>query len=151
MLTTTMARRGEALYTRGELAQAAGVGRETIRFYERSGLLPQPARSDANYCLFPAAAVERVRFIKRAQAVGFALEDIRALLGLRVEPDATCGNVRGLAEERIAEIDAKLAALQAMRAALVDLVAACPGGEAPVDVCPILGEFEHVSAAAGED
>lgn len=140
---------GDALFTRGELAQAAGVGRETIRFYERSGLLPQPARSEANYCLFPSAAVERVRFIKRAQAVGFALEDIRALLGLRVEADATCGDVRGLAQQRIAEIDAKLAALQAMRAALVDLVAACPGGEVPVDVCPILSEFEHVSTENG--
>ncbi|MGQ9907533.1 MAG: heavy metal-responsive transcriptional regulator [Candidatus Flexifilum sp.] len=143
MLRETTSAADAALYTRGQLAQAAGVGRETIRFYERSGLLPPPLRSSANYCLFPESAIERVRFIKRAQAVGFALDEIRTLLDLRVDQDATCGAVRQLAEQRIAEIDARIAALQAMRAALVARVEACPGGAVPVEACPILGEFEH--------
>lgn len=137
MLKVAFAERGE-LVTRGELADAAGVNRETIRYYERSGLLPAPARSEGNYCLFPAAAIDRVRFIKRAQAVGFALDEIRALLGLRGTMDATCGDVRSLAEQRITEIDVKLAALHAMRAALVELVTICPGGSEPVALCPIL-------------
>lgn len=136
-------KREPALYKRGQLAQAAGVGRETIRFYERIGLLPPPLRSSANYRLFPQSTVERVRFIKRAQSAGFTLDDIRALLNLKVDHEATCGAVRRLAEQRIAEIDARLAALQAMRAALEDLIAACPGGDIPIDICPILDEFEH--------
>ncbi len=124
--------------TRGELARHGQVNPETIRYYERSGLLPIPARSDANYRLFAPTAVGRIRFIKRAQAVGFSLEEIRALLVLK---DATCGDVREMVAVKLDEIDRKIAGLQAIRDELNDLFDACPGGDHPTSECPILGSF----------
>lgn len=76
--------------TRGELARQGQVNPETIRYYERSGLLPAPVRSESNYRLFAPGEVQRIRFIKRAQAVGFSLDEIRALLDLKYAPEATC-------------------------------------------------------------
>jgi DNA-binding transcriptional MerR regulator len=129
--------------TRGELAKAGGVNRETVRYYERHGLLPEPARSDANYCLFDARAVERLRFIKRAQAVGFSLGEIRELLDIQFAPDSACGDVRGMVEAKIAAIEAQLRALEAMREVLLDLAEACPGGDHHLDECPILDHLNH--------
>src|SRR5215216_6123528 len=97
------------LMTRGELARYGQVNPETIRYYERSGLLPLPARSESNYRLFAPAAVQRIRFIKRAQAVGFSLEEIRTLLDLKFAVDATCGDVRGMVDAKIDDIDRKIA------------------------------------------
>src|SRR5512146_1319187 len=123
--------------TRGELAKQAGVNRETVRYYEKHGLLPEPGRSDSNYCLFEEAAVERLRFIKRAQAVGFALSEIRELLELRYANTAACGDVRAIVEGKIETIEAQIRALEDMRAVLSELVAACPGGMTGLDSCPI--------------
>ncbi|MCC6802066.1 MAG: heavy metal-responsive transcriptional regulator [Anaerolineae bacterium] len=127
--------------TRGELARHGQVNPETIRYYERSGLLPMPERSEAGYRLFAPAAVQRIRFIKRAQAVGFSLDEIRTLLDLKYASDATCGDVRDMVDAKIDDIDRKIAALQAMRAELSALFDECPGGEHPTDECPILGSF----------
>ena len=129
--------------TRGELARYGQVNPETIRYYERSGLLPLPARSESNYRLFAPAAVQRIRFIKRAQAVGFSLDEIRALLDLKFTVDATCGDVRGMVDTKISDIDAKIAALQAMRDELSALFEECPGGDRPTEECPILESFAH--------
>ena len=133
------------LMTRGELARHGQVNPETIRYYERSGLLPAPARSEANYRLFAPAAVQRIRFIKRAQAVGFSLEEIKTLIDLKFAPEATCGDVRGMVDSKIGEIDAKIAALQAMRDELSALFDECPGGDRPTDECPILESFAQTS------
>lgn len=132
--------------TRGELARAGGVNRETIRYYERHGLLLEPRRSGANYCLFDEQAVERLRFIKRAQAVGFSLGEIRELLDLRFAPDTACGDVRELVEAKIAAIEAQLRSLQEMRDVLLDLAEACPGGGHDLGECPILDHLEHARA-----
>src|SRR5579871_6138826 len=129
------------LMTRGELARHGQVNPETIRYYERNGLLPLPERSEANYRLFDAAAVERIRFIKRAQAVGFSLEQIKALLDLQSSPEATSGDVREMVSDKFSEIDRKIAALQAMRDELNTLYDDCPGGDHPTDECPILESF----------
>jgi DNA-binding transcriptional MerR regulator len=129
--------------TRGELARAGGVNRETIRYYERHGLLPEPARSDSNYCLFDEQAVERLRFIKRAQAVGFSLGEIRELLDIRFVPNAACGDVHTMVEARIAAIEAQLRALEDMRVVLLELAQACPGGDHHLDECPILDHLRH--------
>ncbi len=127
--------------TRGELAKRCGVNPETIRYYERSGLLTEPQRSDAGYRLFDEDAAERLHFVKRARAAGFTLEEIRTLLDIQYAPDATCGAVCSLTAQKIAQIDERIRLLTSMRAMLVDLIEVCPGGERPLDECPIFDSF----------
>jgi len=129
--------------TRGRLAKSSGVHPETIRYYEQNGLLPIPVRSEANYRLFDHDSIDRVHFIKRAQSVGFSLDEIRLLLSLKYAEDATCEPVRQLAQEKLVELDQKIHALYAMKALLEGLVDACPGGDEPADDCPIL---EHLTS-----
>ena len=136
------------LMTRGELARHGQVNPETIRYYERSGLLPLPARSESGYRQFAPAAVQRIRFIKRAQAVGFSLDEIRTLLDLNFAPEATCGDVRAMVDAKIDDIDHKIAALQAMRADLRALFDDCPGVDRPTEECPILESFTEETSGA---
>lgn len=131
----------EAL-TRGELAQQGRVNSETIRYYERRGLLPKPPRTPAGYRTFGTDAVRRLHFIKRAQELGFALKEIKELLALRVDARTSCADVRKRAEAKIASIEQKLRALRAMKRALVRLTAACVG-RGPVSACPILESLDH--------
>ena len=126
----------------GELANRGGVNLETVRYYERRGLLPKPPRTPAGYRTFDADAVSRLRFIKQAQALGFSLKEIRALLALRLDPRASCADVRRRAEAKIADIDGKLHGLRAIKRALVRLTAAC-AGRGPVSACPILESLEE--------
>ncbi len=119
----------------GDLARAGGVSVETIRFYQRRGLLPEPPRG-AGARRYSEGDLERLRSIRAAQTAGFTLEEIATLLGLDHD-DRTAA--RALAEARIAAIDEKIATLRTMRAALKDLVKDCAqGGDGP---CPILGAF----------
>lgn len=118
----------------GEAARRAGVGVQTLRYYERRALIAAPARSASGYRDYPSSVVERVRFIKQAQAIGFSLEETRQLLDLR--PGGTCGAVGALVAEKLADIDARIAALQAMRAHLVALGNGCVAG--PRGVCGVL-------------
>ncbi len=128
--------------TIGHLAKDAQVNVETIRYYERLGLLPRPPRTQSGYRIFPDDAVRRLQFIQRAQDLGFSLKEIRNLLGLRLRPGTRCADVRERAEAKIAEIDVKIRSLQAMRKALVRLVGACSGG-GPVSDCPILESLDR--------
>jgi MerR family mercuric resistance operon transcriptional regulator len=123
--------------TSGQLAKKCGVGVETLRFYEREGLLAKPARSGSGYRQYPAEAVDRVRFIRRAQLLGFQLKDIKELLALRGDPDADSGEVREKAVAKLADIDQKITDLEAMKAELTRLVAACDGA-GPAAHCSIL-------------
>ena len=100
--------------TRGELAKRSGVNRETVRYYERVGLMPEPVRSQSGYCLFQETITERISFIKRAQSVGFSLEQIKMLLELQ-----TNAPIQTIIQSQIAEIDIKIQALQFMRSFLV--------------------------------
>ena len=136
--------KGERMNTlrTGDLARQGGVHLETVRYYERRGLLPKPPRTSAGYRAFDVEAVRRLRFIKDAQALGFSLKEIKALLALRLDPRASCAEVRRRAEAKIADIDAKLRALRAMKRALVRLTAAC-AGRGPVSACPILESLEE--------
>jgi len=127
--------------TIGQVARQAGVGVETVRFYERQGLLAEPPRRASGYRQYAPEVVARLRFIKRAQELGFALKEIGELLSLRVDPDMTCGEVKQRAEAKMAAMDAKLRDLQRMRAALAQLVAAC-NGSGPTSHCPILDALE---------
>jgi MerR family transcriptional regulator, copper efflux regulator len=127
--------------TTGELAEQAKVHVETLRYYERRGLIEQPPRSASNYRLYPEDAVRRVRFIKRAQELGFSLKDIKELLSLRAAPEAECGEVRRHAEAKIVDINEKIHSLMAMKSALSKLVAEC-SGEGPLTECPILESLD---------
>jgi MerR family mercuric resistance operon transcriptional regulator len=120
----------------GEVARQAGVNLQTVHYYERRGLLPKPPRTNSNYRAYPDDAVLRVRFVKRAQELGFTLKEIGELLSLRAKPGARGVDVYRRAEEKIREIDLKVLTLQAMRKALSKLMSECvtrrPGSECPI-------------------
>ncbi|MBI4605764.1 MAG: heavy metal-responsive transcriptional regulator [Planctomycetes bacterium] len=126
--------------TVSSVARASAVNLQTIRYYERRGLLPRPPRSGSNYRLYTPEAVARVRFIKRAQELGFSLREIKELLSLRATPGARCEDVRRRAAVKVKDIDDKIRTLKAMRQALTKLVAECRG-TAPLTACPILEAF----------
>jgi len=124
-----------------EVAKRGGVNLQTIRYYEKRGLLPKPPRSPSGYRAFNHDTVRRVRFIKRAQELGFLLEEIKDLLTLRVVPGTTCGQIRRRAQAKIAEIDAKIQNLRGMKKNLERLAASC-SGKGPVGECPILESLD---------
>jgi MerR family copper efflux transcriptional regulator len=127
--------------TIGDVAKQANVRIETLRYYERQGLVARPPRSRANYRLYPEDTVRRVQCIKRAQRLGFSLKDITELLALRAEPTTPCAEVRERALAKINDIEEKMRALQAMKNAIVKLVATC-GGNTPISDCPILASLD---------
>jgi MerR family transcriptional regulator, copper efflux regulator len=115
---------------------------DTIRYYERRGLLPAPPRSTGGYRQYPTDAVRRVTFIKRAQALGFTLEEIGELLALRIVPDGCCGAVERRAQAAMARIEAKLVELSQMRDAISRFVTACRSDHPP-DECPMLAALDE--------
>ena len=127
--------------TIGKIARGAGTGVETIRFYERQGLIAKPGRTSSGYRLYPPDAMRRLRFIRHAKELGFSLREIKELLSLRVAPGKSCADVKSRAARKIAEIERKLASLARMKQALVKLSAAC-SGKGPVAACPILDALE---------
>ena len=129
-------------FTIGRLAQEVGINLETVRFYERQGVLPKPPRSASGYRLFPADTGRRLRFIKRAQELGFSLSEIRELLALRMSPRTTSTEIRKRTEAKIADIEGKIETLDSMRKSLVKLARSC-GGCAPLSECPILESLDR--------
>lgn len=129
-------------------ATAANVNVETIRFYERKGLIEQPPKpSGGGARQYDAETVARIRFVRQAQEIGFSLREIGELLSLRTDPDADCGEVRGRAIEKRDEVQAKLDRLARMRDALDDLIAQCPGG-GDIMACSILDAMERGATSA---
>jgi MerR family mercuric resistance operon transcriptional regulator len=126
----------------GQVAHQAGVGVETVRFYERQGLLEKPPRKESGYRQYPPEAILRLRFIKKAKEVGFSLKEIKELLSLRLDATATCEDVKSRAEAKILDIEQKIQGLQKMKQALTDLTAACRE-DGPVSECPILQMLEE--------
>ncbi len=126
--------------TRGQLAKKANVNPETIRYYERRGLLPEPSRNGSGFREYTQEAVNRTEFIKRLQALGFSLKEISELLSLRVEPGRTCGDVKVRVEAKVEEIEQKMADLVRIREALLRLSRKCTG-EGPIGKCPVLEEL----------
>jgi MerR family transcriptional regulator, copper efflux regulator len=129
--------------TIGKVAKRAGVGVETLRFYQRKGLIDEPPRRDSGYRQYPADAVDRVRFVKRAKELGFSLREIKDLMALRIAPGAACTRVRKRAETKISDIDDKIRSLQRMKQSLQKLVVAC-AGKGSVSKCPILDALEDI-------
>lgn len=123
--------------TIGQVAHRAGIGIETVRFYEREGLLAKPERTVSGYRQFDEEVIARLRFIQRAKELGFTLNEIKELLSLRVDPDTSCDDVRIRAEAKIADIEDKIRTLEHMKKALARLTADCRGG-GPASECPIL-------------
>ena len=128
--------------TIGRLAKEAGVNLETVRYYERQGLVPGPPRSASGYRLFPTEAARRLRFIRRAQELGFSLKEIRELLSLRVSRSTTSADIRARAEDKIADIEAKIRSLESMKKTLRNLTKACAGC-VPVAKCPIIESLDR--------
>jgi len=134
--------------TIGELARACEVSRDTLRFYERQRLLPAPRRSGAGYRLYRPADASRVLFVRRAQALGLTLEDIRELFQVRsLETPEQCRRVAATLEARVAAVDERMAELQAFRQELVKSVRRCKGAISREECCPIVLEL----GANGED
>lgn len=125
----------------GQAARSAGIGVETVRFYERQGLLEEPPRRDSGYRQYPQDVVARLRFIRRAKELGFSLKEIKELLALRVDPSTTCAEVRRRAEDKIADVEAKIEALEKIKKALVKLTKTC-SGRGPTSECPILDALD---------
>ena len=124
-------------YTVSKIARAAGVGIETIRFYEQEGLLDEPSRRPSGYRIYSDAAVTRIRFIQRAKQLGFTLREIRELIALDARGDAECGDLRARASEKLAVVEAKIADLERVRGALADVIAACLCN-GPIRECPVM-------------
>ena len=125
----------------GELAKQAGVNVETLRFYEREGLLAEPPRRASGYREYPPDTVQRIRFIQRAKELGFTLREIKGLLELRVDPETTCAEVKEHAAEKIADVKQKISDLKTIERALNKLMNTCRG-TGPIDECPILKHLE---------
>lgn len=130
-----------ATLTIGHLAKESGVNLETVRYYERRGLMPKPPRSLSGYRLYPAEAVRRLKFIQRAKELGFSLREIKELLALRVSPRTSCAEIQQRAEAKIADMRAKIQSLQSMEKSLRKLTKAC-GGFGSVSECPILESLD---------
>lgn len=138
-------------YRIGDLARATDMAVETVRYYERIGLLPEPPRTTGNYRLYGDGHLHRLRFIRRARTLGFHLDVIRDLLGMVDRPDQPCASIDQLARAQMAEVDAKIADLTRLRAELAHVANQCHGGT--VRECRIVealsgGEGESLPAAA---
>jgi MerR family transcriptional regulator, mercuric resistance operon regulatory protein len=126
--------------TIGRLARVAGVHVETIRYYQRRGLLSEPDKPWGGYRRYPMEMIRRIHFIKRAQTLGFTLEEVEGLL--RLSEASACAETRDLATRKVALIERKLADLAAMRAALVGLVEQCDASQNE-SACPIILTLAH--------
>lgn len=136
--------------TTGQVARQAGVNIETVRFYERKGLLKEPPRRESGYRQYGTGAITRIRFIKRAQELGFSLREVHELLNLRAEGPEACPDVQARAESKISDIENKIETLEQMRRVLRRLIEEC-SHHAPEDECPVLEALEGEPSHNGRD
>jgi MerR family transcriptional regulator, copper efflux regulator len=123
--------------TIGKVARLGGVGVETVRFYEKKGLIDKPPRRVSGYRQYPKETVQQLRFIRRAKELGFTLKEIKELLALRLDSEKTCADIRHRTEAKIGDITEKIRMLERMNTALKKLTLSC-SGRGPVSECPIL-------------
>ncbi len=126
--------------TIGQLAKKANVNLETIRYYERRGLLLEPPRNKSGHRQYSLEEVKRTEFIKRCQALGFTLKEISELLSLKVIPGTTCGDIKARVETKIADVEKRIVDLEKIREALLRMSSKCIN-KGPVGQCPILEEL----------
>ena len=127
--------------TIGKLAKQVGIGIETVRFYERQGLIDPPPRTDSNYRIYPEDEVARLKFIKRAKSLGFTLHEIKELLLFRHDPHATKADIKDRTLTKIKDIEEKIIDLTRIKTALEHLASSCDG-HGPLSECPILNALE---------
>ncbi len=125
----------------GKVAEATGASVETIRFYERMGLIEKPPRKPSGYRMYSRETVTRIRFIRRAKQLGFSLKEIGELLDLRIDPETTCKDIRSRAAAKLGEIKAKIESLSRIKRALQKVTKACKG-RGPISKCAILEAME---------
>ena len=130
----------------GELARKGEVHLETIRYYEREGLMPPPPRKSSGHRAYAPDAVRRLRFIKRAQELGFTLAEIKELLTLQRNPDQLCTDAVHRVDDKLAEVRRKMADLRAIERALKHLKDSCEG-RCHVSDCPILESLDALAAS----
>lgn len=135
-----------AMHTIGKLAAEADVTTDTVRYYEKEGLLVPASKTGAGYRLYDEDAVRRLRFIKQAQQCGFSLTEIRELLTLKNSDAACCKDVKSVAIAKKLQMEHKIRALQIMSGALSGLIAICNAENRPLDECPILAALENSMA-----
>ena len=131
----------------GHLAGKAGVAVDTVRYYERQGLLPPPMRRPSGYRDYSNDELQQLRFVRRCKALGFTLDETRELLRLNSDPKADRAEVRALTERRLADVDAKLLELQALRDSLAELAKSC-SGRGSLESCPIIHRVLGTTAEA---
>lgn len=129
----------------GDLAKRAGVGIDTVRYYEREGLLPQAQRRSSGYRMYDVDDIQRLRFIRRAKALGFTLPEVRELLALSSREDGDMAAMKAAARQKLADVDAKIAELTRIRDGLDALIEVCPG-QGALARCPILNAIAEESA-----
>lgn len=132
-------------FTIGQLAAAAGVNLETVRYYERIKLMPPPARTASGYRAYEQGHVRRLAFIRRARELGFSIEQIRALFALSESECGNCADVREIARTHLSEVRAKLADLTKLEQILAQTVAQCSSDQAPS--CPVLDMLSTLQKA----
>ncbi|NOZ61888.1 MAG: MerR family transcriptional regulator [Calditrichaeota bacterium] len=125
-------------FTVGQLAQRAGVNVETVRFYEKRGLMPKPKRTKSGYRQYTVSDVSRILFIKRAKELGFTLKEIDELFSLKIDAETTCGDVKHLAQHKIEIVDQKIQDLRKIKKKLMELVLLCEKQNSSTGECPIL-------------
>ncbi|HOW46506.1 MAG TPA: Cd(II)/Pb(II)-responsive transcriptional regulator [Rubrivivax sp.] len=131
----------------GDLAEATGTPVETIRFYEREGLIAPPRRSDNNYRMYQPAHAERLAFIRQCRSLDMALDEVRALLALRDAPAQDCGEINALLDAHIGHVAQRIRELRALERDLKALRARCTAPH-PIAECGILSGLDHAAAAA---
>ena len=129
----------------GKVARLAGVGVETVRFYEREGLLEEPPRRASGYRQYSEQVVTRLHFIQRAKLLGFSLKEIKELLLLRVDAQTSCDEVKQRTEAKLAEVERKMVELQRVRQALLQVHSLCTG-QGPTGHCPMLDALDQQEA-----
>lgn len=132
---------GITTYRIGEVAGRADVNKETVRYYEKRALIPQPDRRPSGYRIFTQRHIDQIRFIKRAQELGFTLSEIKELLELRMDEDTTCSHIKREAEVKYRDVQQKIEDLVQIKEILVDLIDSC-AREGPKGECPILCTLE---------
>lgn len=132
--------------TRGKVARMAQVGPETVRYYEREGILQKPLRRANGYRVYDKEAVRRILFVKQARELGFSLAEVKGLLELAADPKGTCGPVRQKTQDKLRRIEEKIRSLERMRQALATLLQQCDDESRHVSQCPILESLQPSSS-----
>jgi len=133
--------KGQKFFTIGKVSGLADVNRETLRYYEREGIIDKPQKNDSGYRIYPPETVKQIRFIKRAQQLGFSLKEITELMALQNDAqNATCHDVKQYAVDKVNTMEQKIEDLKQMRSRLLELIASCDE-EKSLDTCPILDAF----------